>query len=114
MKGEFMDVERSDFIIEETAEYENFVLLSLKYQRRVEMSLGFIGIDKPNKGDILSLPDSMLREEDGSPLFSNYMLSFGKPDKKIAIPKGFNIEQDYAYIYYRADKKRILVQRYYG
>lgn len=91
-----------------------YVLCSLEYNKMFEMIILFYSVKELSVGDVLELPYNMLRMDEGYPLFSNHMLCFGKPDEKIAIPKDFDIRQDYAYLTYAETKKKIMVQRYYG
>lgn len=108
-------VERSIFTVERVEEFDRYVLFSSKYQRNYEVNIYlYDNVKCPEAGDILELPDCMLRMDEGYVVFSNKQLQFGLPNDNIAIPAGFNIEDDYAYITYRKDNKRELVQRLYG
>ena len=106
-------VERSDFRIVACGEFNKFTLFSVKYDREFSMTISFIGVDKPTQGDVLELPDGMLRVDCDRSLFSNKQLCFGAPNAKLTIPEGFDIEEDYAYLR-SGDHKRVLLQRYYG
>ena len=109
-----MKIARSAFIIIEKAPYGAYTLLSEKYNKRFKMVLTFYSINEPSEGDVLELPDCMLYEEKDRPMFSNHMLSFGIPTSNCAVPEGFPIEEDYAYLHYRKANETIRIQRYYG
>ncbi len=109
-------VERSTFLIVEKKDFGRYVLLSEKYKKRFELHINWLENDslEPAVGDELELPDSMLYEDIGRPIFSNHVLSFGLPYDDVAFPESFNIEEDYAYLTYKRTSKRILIQRFYG
>lgn len=107
-------VDRSNFIITEKKEYNHYSLFSEKYNESFEVNFNFLdNVDRPEIDDILELPDCMLYEDIGRPMFSIHELSFGIPCDRVAIPDGFNIEEDYAYLTYKKKNKRLLLQRYY-
>ncbi len=107
-------VERSKFVILEEREYDKYLLLSEKYEKTFEMTLGFLHIKKPEIGDILELPDKMIYESDGRSYYTNRELYLGEPSDAVAFPYMFNIENDYCYLTYKKENKRVMLQRFYG
>ena len=106
------ETSRSAFVVLEVLPYGTYRLHSEKYDRTVDMTIQFFDVEKPIPGDKLEMPDDMIRMESDSPLFTNRMLSLGKPTKPRIFVDGFKVEGDYAFL--TTAKKRILLQRYYG
>ena len=117
MDKKSIPVERSIFIVTKIKEYNCYAMFSEKYNRSFEVGINWLAEDKlkrPDVGDLFELPDCMLYEDTGRPIFSIQELSFGLPGDNVALPKDFNIEEDYAYLTYKLSKERVLLQRYYG
>jgi len=93
---------------------DSYVLFSLEYSKEFEMKILFYSVKELSVGDILELPYCMLRMDESHPLFTNSFLCLGKPNKKMAIPKDFDINEDYAYVTYAKTNKKVKLQRYYG
>lgn len=107
------EVERSDFTVK-TACGSHYELYSRKYDLNYGVTIFFYGVEKVSVGDIIELPDYMLKMSENRRLFSNRQLQFCEPNDRISIPKDFNVELDYAYITYQKTGERKLVQRCYG
>ena len=108
-------IARSQFVFTAKDEYGYYVLFSEKYGKRFKTGMDFYdGLAAPEVGDIIELPDCMLYEYAGRPMFSVHELYFGLPNKDVAVPQQFNIEEDYAYITYKKTNRRLLLQRFYG
>lgn len=107
------EVKRSKFAVK-TVIGSRYELYSHEYNLNYKVTIYFYDIEKLNVGDEIELPDCMLIEDTKRPLFSNRLLQFCEPDDRMAIPKGFNIELDYAYITYQKTGEKVLIQRCYG
>lgn len=110
-------VARSVFTVRAIKEYGKYILFSEKYKKSFEIHINWLdhnALEKAEVGDMLELPDSMLYEDVGRPIFSNHELSFGVPRDDVAFPKDYNIEEDHAYLTYGKTMKRVLIQRFYG
>lgn len=91
-----------------------YELYSAKFARNFDLTISFIEVKELEEGDLIEMPDSMIFYEEGGRRFVNHQLNFGMPDSTVAIPKGFDIEEDYAYISYNKDSSKVKVQRLYG
>ena len=108
------EIERIRFVVTDVQPHGGYTLYSEEYDQRIKMTIEFYEIDKPTKGAVLELTDRMLRVEDGRSLFSNKMLCFGLPSDRIKVPEGFDVREDYAYLYYPGYEEKICLQRLYG
>jgi len=90
----------------------SYTLYAEKADISGRISMQFYGITPPSVGAVLELPDAMLQESDGRPLFSNHWLALGVPQKQSTFPEDFNIENDFAFLI--LGDERIPLQRYYG
>ena len=107
------EVKRSKFTVKTTCGC-HYELYSHQYELNYAVTIFFYGIEKAGEGDVLEFPDYMLKSDKKRPLFSNRLLQFCEPNDRMAIPKDFNIELDYAYITYKKTDERKLIQRCYG
>ena len=107
------EIKRSKFTVK-TVNGSRYELYSHEYNLNYDVTIYFYGIEKATVGDTLELPNCMLIVDEGRPLFSNGLLQFCEPNDRMAIPKDFNIELDYAYITYKKTGEKVLIQRCYG
>ena len=107
-------VVRRNYIVSEILNHNAYKIVSLDENESFQLVLQFYSIKKPTVGDVLELPDSMLRYEENGKIVMNRMLAFGLPDKTLPLPEGFNVQEDYAFIVYAESNERIMMQRYYG
>ena len=107
------EIKRGKFTVE-SVDGVNYKLYSHQFDMHCTLTIFFYRIEKASEGDVLEIPDYMLKIEEGRQSFSNRLLQFCEPNDKMAIPKNFNIELDYAYITYKKTGERILIQRCYG
>lgn len=107
------EVERSKFEVTEVTD-RNYTLFSEKYQKSWQVKINIYGVTKFQVGDVLELPDEMTIYNSGHDVLTERLLQFCLPNDNMSIPKGFNIELDYAYVTYKDTNERILIQRCYG
>lgn len=107
------EVERGKFTVK-SVDGNRYELYSQRYDLSYALKIYFYGIEKASEGDVLEIPDYMLKADEDKALFSNRLLQFCEPNDRMAIPIDFNIELDYAYITYKKTGLRVLMQRCYG
>ncbi|MBR2024551.1 MAG: hypothetical protein IKA02_01940 [Clostridia bacterium] len=107
------EVQRSKFTVK-TVNDGRYELYSHEYDINYVVTIRFYGIIKLSVGDVIELPDYMLKDGENRPLFSNRLLQFCEVNDRMAIPKKFNVELDYAYVTYKDTDERTLIQRCYG